>query len=257
MTNNYIRHEQIFLTYVDSFLQNKNEPCLILKREHTLRVVSNTEHIINRLDLSEEDRYCARLIALYHDIGRFLQYETYKTFLDSASKNHAHITIQVLKKHNMLDNEPETIRKKILSAIILQNKLEFPKKLPEEILVLAKIIQDADKLDIIFVMAENFTHSLPEKDSVVLHVKDEPEAYSEHILDLAIRKMPIKYTDLVYVNDFKILLCGWIFSLHFKESLKLLIRQGYLRAILSSLPDGQDIRIFQSMINKELCINDF
>ncbi len=200
---------------------------MILKREHTLRVVSNTEHIINRLDLSEEDRYCARLIALYHDIGRFLQYETYKTFLDSASKNHAHIAIQVLKKHNMLDNEPETIRKKILSAIILHNKLEFPKKLPEEILVLAKIIQDADKLDI---------------------MKDEPEAYSKHILDLAIRKMPIKYTDLVYVNDFKILLCGWIFSLHFKESLKLLSRQGYLRAILSSLPDGQDMRIFQSMI---------
>ena len=49
MTNNYARHEQNFLTYVDSFLQNKNEPCLILKREHTLRVVSNTEHIINQI----------------------------------------------------------------------------------------------------------------------------------------------------------------------------------------------------------------
>ena len=110
--NNYALHEQSFLSYVQTFLQKTSDPCLVLKKEHTFRVVNNTKRIIENLSLSDEDRYCAELTALYHDIGRFLQLQKYKTFLDKKSEDHANIAVRVLKKHAQFLKEPAFIQKK-------------------------------------------------------------------------------------------------------------------------------------------------
>ena len=245
-------HEQKFIEYADSFIGHAQEPCLILKKEHTFRVVENTKKILSSLFLAPQDRYCAELTALYHDIGRFTQYETYKTFLDKKSENHAHLAVRILKKYEPFLREPKHIQEKVLAAVMLHNALQLPAKLPEKFRLLCEIIRDADKLDIMYVMAMNFTQSLPEKDSVILHVKDDPYAFSKHILALALQGRVIKYTDLVYVNDFKILLCAWIFSLYLPKSKELLKEQGFINIILDSLPNHADIAVFKEMILKEL-----
>lgn len=246
--NNYALHEQSFLAYIETFFQRTVEPCLALKKEHTFHVVRNTEQIINKLSLSEEDRYCARLIALYHDIGRFRQYQNYHTFLDKISEDHASIAVRILKKHIPFLQEPQHIQKKVLSAIILHNKIALPKNLPPEYEDLCRIIRDADKIDIFRVMAENFTHNLPEKDGVTLSVKDEPLLYSKYILEKAMQKQVISYLDLVYINDFKILLCGWIFNVYYKESIKILKQQGNIFTILSTLPKTEELEEFNALI---------
>lgn len=245
-------HKQEFAAYAETFIRHAQEPCLILKKEHTFRVLENSEKLVSSLSLSEEDAYCAKLIALYHDIGRFVQYEKYKTFLDKKSENHAYLAVRILKRHEPFLREPEHIRKKVLTAVILHNALSLPSALPETYRLLCEIIRDADKLDILYVMAMNFTQSLPEKDSVVLHVKDEPQMFSKHILETARQKNVIRYTDLVYVNDFKILLCAWIFSFYFAESKKLLKEQGFFEIILNSLPEHEEIALFKEMIANEL-----
>lgn len=250
--NNYSLHEQSFLAYIETFFQKAAEPCLTMKKEHTFRVVHNTEQILKGLSLSEEDEYCAKLTALYHDIGRFLQFQKYHTFLDKKSEDHANIAIRILKKHPQFLQEPVHIQKKILSAIILHNKLTLPHDLPAEYKGLCQIIRDADKLDIIRVMAENFTHNLPEKEGVTLNAKDEPLLYSRHILNQAIKKQPINYLDIIYVNDFKILICAWIFSLYYKESIKLLKKQGNIQIILATLPKTKEIEEYTVFIEKSL-----
>lgn len=244
-------HEQKFIEYADGFISHAHEPCLILKKEHTFRVVDNTKKILSSLSLSPQEKYCAELTALYHDIGRFAQYEKYQTFLDKKSENHAHLAVKILKKHEPFLREPKFIQEKVLAAVILHNALQLP-KLSEKYRTLCEIIRDADKLDIMYVMAMNFTRSLPEKDSVMLHVKDDPSAFSEHILHEAMQKHVIKYTDLVYVNDFKLLLCAWIFSLYLPVSRKLLKEQGFINIILNSLPSHADIAVFKEMILTEL-----
>lgn len=252
MQNNYSLHEQSFLAYIDTFFQGSAEPCLMLKKEHTFRVVQNTEQIIKSVALSEEDTYCAKLIALYHDIGRFSQYQKYHTFLDKKSEDHANIAVRILKQHPQFLQEPKHIQKKILSAIILHNKISLPHDLAPEYKELCQIIRDADKLDIIKVMTENFTHSLPEKEGVTLSAKDEPLCYSKHILEQAMQKKASSYLDIVYVNDFKILICAWIFSLYYEKSIKILKEQGNLQIILSTLPKTKEIEAFNALINHTL-----
>ena len=246
--NNYALHEQSFLSYVQTFLQKTSDPCLVLKKEHTFRVVNNTKRIIENLSLSDEDRYCAELTALYHDIGRFLQLQKYKTFLDKKSEDHANIAVRVLKKHAQFLKEPAFIQKKILSAIILHNKLKLPEKLPLLYKDLCQIIRDADKIDILRVLSENFTNKLPEKEKVTLSVKDEPLLYSKHIFNAAMHKQAINYTDLVYANDFKILICAWIFDLNYSASIKMLKEQGHIQSILATLPKTKEIEEFKAFI---------
>lgn len=250
-TNTFSYHEKKFIEYADGFISHAHEPCLILKKEHTFRVLENTRKILSSLSLPPQEKYCAELTALYHDMGRFAQYEKYQTFLDKKSENHAYLAVKILKKHEPFLQEAKHIQKKVLTAVILHNALRLP-KLPEKYRLLCEIIRDADKLDIMYVMAMNFTQSLPEKDSVMLHVKDDPSAFSEHILHEAMQKHVIKYTDLVYVNDFKILLCAWVFSLYLPISKKLLKEQGFIHVILDSLPNHAGISAFKEMILTEL-----
>lgn len=252
MQNNYALHEQSFLTYIDPYFQGTAEPCLMLKKEHTFRVVQNTEQILKSIALSEEDTYCAKLIALYHDIGRFSQYKKYHTFLDKKSEDHANIAVRILKQHPQFLQEPKHIQKKILSAVMLHNKIALPHDLAPEYKELCQIIRDADKLDIIKIMTENFMHSLPEKEGVTLSAKDEPLCYSKHILEQAMHKKASSYLDIVYVNDFKILICAWIFSLYYDESIKILKEQGNLQIILSTLPKTKEIEAFNALINHTL-----
>lgn len=250
--NTYARHEESFISYVDTFLQKKMAPCYVLKKHHTFRVVENTKRIIAHLPLSDEDTYCAQLIALYHDIGRFLQYEKYQTFLDKKSEDHANIAVRVLKKHAQFLQEPKHIQKKVLTAIILHNKLKLPDKLPLQYKDLCQIIRDADKIDIIKVLAENFTNNLPDREQVILNVKDDPLLYSKYILNEAMQKHGINYVNLVYANDFKILLCAWTFALNYDESIKLLKEQNHIQTILATLPQTKEIEEFTALINNTL-----
>lgn len=250
--NKYALHEQNFLAYIEPFLQKSFDPCLVLKKEHTFHVVKNTETILQSLSLSEEDKYCAKLIALYHDIGRFLQYEKYQTFLDKKSEDHANIAVRVLKQQTQFLAEPVHIQKKVLTAVILHNKLKIPHQLPDCYKDLCKLIRDADKIDILRVLSENFTSTLPEKERVLLHSKDEPLLYSQHILDRAMQKKENKYTDIVYVNDFKIIVCAWLFAINYPQSIKMLREQGYIQTILATLPKTKEIEAFKTLIHSTL-----
>ncbi len=68
------------------------------KIEHTYRVVSNIGYIARKTDLSVSDIRLAEIIALVHDIGRFQQFMTYKTFDDSVSVNHAALGVELCMK---------------------------------------------------------------------------------------------------------------------------------------------------------------
>ncbi len=249
--NNFQTHLEYFKNYANEYIKTYQEPCLNLKKEHTYHVVENAIQIAENLMVSEKEMYIAKLTALYHDLGRFYQYSKYKTFVDRLSENHAHIAVKLLKKNKLFLQEPKEIQQQVLCAIVLHNVAFFPKNLKKEYILQSNIIRDADKIDILKIMAHNFSNTLPEKDSVLLHVKDEPNSFTPLILEQAIHKQPIKYTDLKYANDFKILLTGWFYSLNFTISKKLVIKSDVLTIILNSLPSEKKINEFKEMVQKD------
>jgi putative nucleotidyltransferase with HDIG domain len=79
--------------------------------------------------MSGEDTLLAEAIGLFHDVGRFRQYETYKTFDDSISVNHATLGAKVLLENNVLQRLPKQEQDLILRGVTLHNVFSLPEKL--------------------------------------------------------------------------------------------------------------------------------
>ena len=72
------------------------------KIKHTFRVMDLCEEIAESLNLTKEDITLAKLCGLLHDIGRFEQWNRYKTFVDSKSVDHGDFGSKHLKEKNFI-----------------------------------------------------------------------------------------------------------------------------------------------------------
>ena len=143
-----------FNKYVSN--SNPNNGRIKLKIEHIKRVSKKCEDIANNLKLSENEVNLSKVIGLFHDIGRFEQAKLYNTFSDKDTINHAELSVKVLFEDNLI--EKFKIDKKyyniIKFAILNHNKDKIQEGLTEEELLYAKIIRDADKLDIFYTICK-------------------------------------------------------------------------------------------------------
>lgn len=143
-----------FDKYVSQFNPEKGK--IKLKIDHIKRVAMMSKKIAQSLNLDEEYIKLAELIGLFHDIGRFKQAELYDTFNDRVSVNHAELSVKVLFDENLIDtfNVEKKYRKVIKSAVINHNKNRIDDNLTDEEMLFAKIIRDADKLDIYYTICK-------------------------------------------------------------------------------------------------------
>lgn len=116
-----------------------------LKYKHTYRVVFKCEQIAKSLSLSKKDIELAKIIGLFHDIGRFPQYQKYNSFSD-RNIDHAILGVQVLKEHNVLENHKD--KDLILKAVLNHSGYQIEKGLSDREVLFCNLIRDADKLDI-------------------------------------------------------------------------------------------------------------
>ena len=82
-----------FQYYLDSFDRENDK--IKLKIVHTEGVVRCAAEIARRMNLSEEDKYLAELIALLHDIGRFEQIRQFDSF-EPTTMDHASYGVELL-----------------------------------------------------------------------------------------------------------------------------------------------------------------
>ena len=149
---NYEKELNGFLKYAGHY--DRTNGMIELKVVHTLRVAEVMDRITAGLDLPDETRYLAALCAVFHDIGRFEQVTRYGTYNDRRSVNHAVLSCEVLRENGFLEHLPERQQEMILTAIENHNKLAIDDGLDEDTMLLAKLIRDADKVDIFRVFAE-------------------------------------------------------------------------------------------------------
>ncbi|MCK5099091.1 MAG: HD domain-containing protein [Desulfobacteraceae bacterium] len=139
-----------FKEYVSSFYGDNPGQNQIykLKKDHTLRVCKNILTLGRSIHLSEDELNLVEIAALFHDIGRFTQYQTYGTFNDKNSANHAKIGLQQLSFHNIMNSLPLDEKRFILTPIAWHNAFKLPHIKDEKIFLFIKLLRDADKLDI-------------------------------------------------------------------------------------------------------------
>ena len=134
--------EKQFKEYLKNF-DTENEKNK-LKIVHTYGVVKASEYIARDLNLSEEDIYLAKLIALLHDIGRFKQIKLYDNFIDNMENNdHADYGVKILFEENLIRKfiEDDKYDDIIYKAIFNHNKYKIEEGLNEKELLHAKLVK--------------------------------------------------------------------------------------------------------------------
>lgn len=221
------------------------DPRIGLKVSHMYRVEKIARFIASKLGLSSELVEVADAIGLLHDIGRFYQIKCFGTFADHESIDHAEASNIVLFDEGHLE---EIVGKKmaasygelIRKAIYHHNKIALPEDTADftsEELTLAKLIRDADKIDIFKILLESDCR-------VIFKLADganpgglspeiEEAFYKKGLIDYRLRKS--------YVDDCVTKL-AYVFDFNFGVSCQLLLKTRYLERLVDNLFEQVDVK---------------
>ena len=217
------------------------EQNFILKRDHINRVIGYTEVLTRDLDLDNDMVLAAQLTALLHDIGRFEQFEQFQTFNDSISFDHAQKAVELIDEKQWLSDLPDDFQTSIIKAIQYHNKIAIPKGENEQVMLLAKIIRDADKTDILDIAVKEFAQqSKLQNPFFALGLEIKP-TFTKKISKAIIAGKMANKADLITVNDFKMMLMGYVFDINFKKTFATINQRQYLKQIFDTLPKSDDI----------------
>lgn len=237
-----------FHSYVDTF-QTTDQSCQInidLKRDHTIRVCTATRIISESLDLEKNDIHLASICALLHDIGRFDQYTRYRTFLDAKSENHALLGVQIIQQKKILKGLSKEQQKIIEFSVSLHNCASLPHKGDERNLFFTKIIRDADKLDIFFLMKSYFKDKKQAPNRGIELDLPDIDFISEDIWQDLMDNKIVKIKHLKSLNDFKLMMISWIYDITFQKTFQIVREEKFIEALFDELPPTHQILQFKT-----------
>ena len=233
-----------FDDYVAGFYGNDEfiNANLKLKEEHSRRVCKEMLYLAQELDLADNQKRIAEVIALFHDIGRFEQFVKYRTYNDSRSVNHCLLGVGVLRREKVLEQVDRNERELIEKAIEYHGLIELPADLEGECLLFSKLIRDADKLDVFYVVTGYYKQyrDNPEEFMVELEFPDEP-GYSAEVVEGILCGRRIDYSKLRTLNDMMLCQLGWVYDVNFTATLKRIKQRRFLEKIFDFLPETEDI----------------
>ena len=121
------------------------------KEDHTYNVVKMAEYIADDLELSDEDRELAKLIALLHDIGRFSQAKEFGSFREDIENiDHAALGIKILFENGFISEfiDDRRFDSIIKNAIANHSRYKLDESgLTDREILHCQLLRDADKTD--------------------------------------------------------------------------------------------------------------
>ena len=222
-----------------------------LKQEHILRVAEICKNIAIDLNLSEEEIKVAELIGIFHDLGRFEQVKLFNKYNDKVCGiDHADFSNKVLFENDFIrkfitDNNYDEIIKK---AVFNHNKLHIEPGLSEKELLFAKIIRDADKLDIIY------TSTCYEFKDVFWYEDFNIEKINEQIVENFAQTKLLEYKYVKTNADQCMCFFSYIYDLYFEYSMKYLKNTKLLEIFVKRIKDIFKSPIIHTQIDRVLVI---
>lgn len=232
-----------FSHYVTTFYSASEEQQrnIILKEQHTRRVCREIQDMGQALGLSDPDLLLAETAALFHDLGRFRQWQQYGTFRDDQSENHAAMALRILEENKVLAGLVPEEQELIRQAIRFHNVLSVPESEDYKTMQLIRMLRDADKLDIFRVFLDHFNSPPEQKNfSVEWNLPETPGCSGAIMSDLRNHRIS-SLTHVRNRNDFKLLLLGWIFDINFLPAFRQILQRKYVEQICRLLPTVPEI----------------
>ncbi len=243
------RIEEFFIQYASSFrkddIYNRH---IKLKQHHTAGVVREISQLSESFGFNSEQSAFTEVIAWLHDIGRFEQFDTYTTFADDESENHAEIALRVIKKYNLLHGFSADQVQIIGRTILNHNKKQIPDGETEAVDFYSRLLRDADKLDIWRVMLQtNIFHTIKTEQLPIKYKV--PERLLSYFLNH--HTIPLSEVDSFY--DSVLFRLSWVFDLNFKYSIDQFTQRGILEKFLKKLPFSE--RLYEIEKGVEMYLN--
>lgn len=248
--------KQQFKLYTDKY--DSNDSKIALKISHTYRVADLCETIAKSLNLSGEDVDICWMAGMLHDIGRFEQIKRYGTFIDGQSVDHAAFGADLLFNEGLYETvtgltcEYRELTEKVIRA---HNMFRLPSDLNEREAMLANILRDADKIDILKVNCETKREEIYNVSTAVL----KNASVSDDVKDAFDKKScAIRRNDNTAIDHLVGHIC-FIFELVYPKSISLMLEQGYIYELLKFESDNPDtIEWFKHMneaISEYACLS--
>lgn len=221
------------MNYFDEYTSNYDmqDPEINYKYYHSYRVMNIMELLAQKLNLSHEDIELAKVIGLLHDIGRFEQDKLYDSFKDRKF-DHGNYGAKILRETNILDKTNINIEdyEVVCKAVDNHNQLKIDDGLTERELFFAKLIRDADKLDILY--------ALGNKEILDLH-QDDKEITKELETEFFNNKQG-NIKNVKSKNDSIIIEFCYIYDINFKCTYEIIKENNYYE------------KIYQRIIRKDI-----
>jgi len=226
-----------FKRYVEQFGKDIN---IKNKYYHSLRVKDICTEIGKKLELNEKDKKVIEVIWLLHDYWRFEQRKKFHTFIDSESVDHGDFAVQILFEKNEISKYYPDVDdyNDIYIAIKYHNKLNIPNNLSDRQKIFLKIIQDADKLDILYLVSINEI-KFPEEGNVSPKIKE--AFYTKSLINLK---------DRISKIDIALGKLALIFGLNFNYSFKYLKDNKIVETTYNNLTNKNKFKQYFEIINK-------
>ena len=245
------KFEKIFDEYVDRFLNNDNideerKINFINKKLHSYRVRDNILQIAKEENL-KLDMFIVEFIGLFHDIGRFYQYEKYETFNDAYSENHAKLSIKVLEDEGIIKLIDYEARPYIVDSILMHNMQDLPKIEDRKMYLYSALLRDADKLDGFKLIAESDSNN--KKLAYYKNKSDEP-IISDYVYNSIMNNKTVYKYDLKTILESQIVTLGYIScDINFDSTLKIIKENEYTKKMFEKMQDTSRAREIYDFVN--------
>ena len=227
-----------FNSYCSSFteLTETQRVNFNIKKEHSLRVADIALYISDKLEWTDEERQIAFLVGLLHDIGRFSQLVEFDTFNDEKSVNHAENAVKILKEGNLFEILNIGNKELVFAAILNHNKFKIQDGLTGQELLHAKLIRDADKMDIFRVLTEYYTKRSGTANHTLIWELPKGTSVAPAVSKEVLAGKMVSKKNIASEMDVKIMQLSWVYDLNFRPTFEYLVKNRYLESVYNSLP---------------------
>jgi putative nucleotidyltransferase with HDIG domain len=227
-----------FNIYYNSFenLTEEQKRNFEIKRGHSFRVAELSVEVAEKLDLNVDEKKLAYFIGLFHDIGRFRQLVEFNTFDDEKSIDHASYSVEILKTEKFLEQFEIGNEQLIYTAIEYHNKLKLPNNLMDQELKFAKLIRDADKMDILKVLTNYYSNRNVAPNHTLTWELPKGTAISAAVAKAVLAEQLVLKKSVESEIDIKIMQMSWVYDFNFRPSFEYILKNRFLESIYDTLP---------------------
>ncbi len=248
--NDFLKIEKQFHAYTRPFVDRAKDPYpFVLKQAHTARVCRAMAMLCESLglDASRTARACAA--AMVHDMGRFPQFAVFHTYSDARSKNHAALGCREIVRSNILSHLSLTDRQLILRAVALHNRPRLSRGLGAQLDRIARLLRDADKIDIYRVMKAHYRSAANGSQTFLTHNLPDDGRVSGELVDRLASGREIPYSSVSSLNDMKLFQISMIQDLNFPAAVRAVLDMGVVEVILDSMPGFSGFKSLEQRLN--------